>query len=76
VVNCIPSTKDLYGRTIATCFIGTEDINRWMVTQGWAVAYRQYSRAYIEDEDCARAAGVGIWSGSFTMPWEWRASRR
>lgn len=76
VVNCVPSAKDRYGRTIATCFLGSEDINRWMVAQGWAVAYRQYSSAYIQDEDTARVAGAGIWSSSFVMPWEWRRSRR
>ena len=76
VVNCVPSTKDRYGRTIATCFLGAEDVNRWMVTQGWAVAYRQYSRAYVEDEHRAHAARMGIWAGNFMTPSEWRALNR
>ncbi|MCG3776555.1 MAG: Thermonuclease [Nitrospira sp.] len=76
VLKCVPSTKDRYGRTVATCFLGSEDINRWMVMQGWAVAYRQYSRAYVQDEDHAHAAQAGIWSGRFTMPSEWRAGHR
>ncbi|MCG3775348.1 MAG: hypothetical protein JW395_2180 [Nitrospira sp.] len=76
VVACKPSGKDRYGRSIATCFLGAEDLNRWMVAQGWAIAYRQYSRAYVEDENRAHAAGVGIWSGSFVMPADWRASHR
>jgi endonuclease YncB( thermonuclease family) len=76
VVSWVSSSKDRYGRTVATCFLGSKDINRWMVTHGWAVAYRKYSLAYIQDEEIARAAGVGMWSSCFTMPWEWRASHR
>jgi endonuclease YncB( thermonuclease family) len=76
VVTCMPSSKDRYGRTVATCFLGSKDINRWMVAHGWAVAYRQYSLAYIQDEEIARAAGAGMWSSRFVMPWEWRASHR
>ena len=75
-MSCVRSSRDRYGRTIATCFLGTKDINRWMVTHGWAVAYRQYSLAYIQDEEIARAAGAGVWSSRFMMPWEWRASHR
>jgi endonuclease YncB( thermonuclease family) len=76
VLNCEPSTKDRYGRIVATCFLGAEDINRWMVAQGWAVAYRQYSRAYVEEEERAHTARLGIWSGRFVMPADWRASNR
>jgi endonuclease YncB( thermonuclease family) len=47
-----------------------------MVAQGWAVAYRQYSRAYVKDEERAHTARLGIWSGRFVMPAVWRASNR
>ena len=43
-----------------------------MVRNGWSVAYRKYSIAYVADEDLARAEGANIWSGVFDMPWEWR----
>ncbi len=33
---------------------------------------RQYSKAYVPLEDAARAAGRGIWSGSFELPEKWR----
>jgi hypothetical protein len=55
--------------------LGGEDVNHWLVTQGWAVAYRRYSADYLAAEDVAHAAGVGIWSGSFDMPWDYRARR-
>lgn len=33
---------------------------------------RQYSKAYVPLEEQARAAGKGIWSGSFELPQQWR----
>jgi len=30
----------------------------------------------VDDEQRARAAGVGIWSGPFVMPWDWRRGER
>jgi len=75
-VSCHPRGKDRYGRIIAVCFKAKEDLNRWMVASGWAVAYRQYSRDYVGSEQQAQRAGKNIWSGRFDMPWKWRASRR
>ena len=60
----------------AICFKGDEDLNRWMVANGWAVAYRRYSEDYVADEDAARRSRTNIWSGDFDMPWDWRAQRR
>lgn len=74
IVRCDP--RDRYGRIIAICFKGTEDLNRWMVAAGWAVAYRQYSLDYAGDEDSARRAQLGLWAGSFEMPWDWRRTRK
>ena len=51
---------------------GSEDLNRWMVASGWAVAYRKYALDYVPDEERAHRAGVGIWAGAFEMPWDWR----
>jgi endonuclease YncB( thermonuclease family) len=75
-VSCQPRDRDRYGRIVAVCFKGNEDLNRWMVANGWAVAYRRYSVDYIADEDVARQKQINIWSGDFDMPWDWRAQRR
>lgn len=75
-VVCRRTDTDQYGRTIAVCFRGTENLNAWMVAEGWAVAYRQYSMDYVADEERAKRAKLGIWSGSFEVPWDWRALRR
>ena len=75
-VNCQQTDTDRYGREVADCFAGGENLTRWMVREGWAVAYRQYSTAYIAAEDDARTGQRGIWQGRFDMPWDWRAERR
>jgi endonuclease YncB( thermonuclease family) len=71
-VACDVSGEDRYGRAIAICRQGDVDLNAWLVSNGWAVAYRRYSTVYVSDEEAAEAAGAGMWSGSFEMPWEWR----
>lgn len=71
-VICIGSTKDRYKRLIAICYLGMIDLNRWMVRNGYAVAYRKYSEAYIDVESQAKADHLNLWSGSFVMPWEFR----
>ena len=75
-VNCVSTDVDRYGRTVAECFVERENLNRWMVRQGWAVAYVRYAGDYLPDEDQARVAGRGIWSATFEMPWVWRQARR
>jgi endonuclease YncB( thermonuclease family) len=72
-VSCQPHDLDRYGRVVAVCFRGNEDLNRWMVANGWAVAFRRYSLDYVPDEAAARRSQVNIWSGAFDMPWDWRA---
>jgi len=72
-VRCEPQGQDRYQRVIAICRLGEQDLNRWMVAAGWAVAYRKYSLDYVADEERAKRARLGIWSGSFEMPWDWRA---
>ena len=71
-VTCEVSGRDRYGRLVATCYVGREDLNAWMVRNGWAVAYRRYGRQYIDEEDAARRERRGIWASNFEMPWDWR----
>jgi endonuclease YncB( thermonuclease family) len=71
-VACEQRDIDRYARIVAICRAGTEDLNAWLVSQGWALAYRHYSAAYIGEEAAARVAHLGIWRGTFTAPWDWR----
>lgn len=73
---CEPMDTDRYGRIVARCRTGGEDIGAWMVERGMALAYREYSLDYVEAEDRARAARLGVWrTTTFTAPQDWRAAR-
>jgi endonuclease YncB( thermonuclease family) len=75
-VRCEPKGRDRYRRVIAVCFKGVVNLNAWMVAMGWAVAFRKYGIDYIDQEEDARQLRLGIWTGSFEMPWDWRARNR
>lgn len=67
-VSCEGWERDRYGRLLAVCSAGGVDLNRAQVASGWAVAYGSY-RA---EEATARAAGSGIWAGTFEWPADYR----
>jgi endonuclease YncB( thermonuclease family) len=71
-VACERTGTDRYRRVLARCTTNGTDINRWMVSQGWAIAYRRYSTEYTDSEEDARRSKLGIWAGSFTEPEQWR----
>ena len=51
---------------------GKINLNRWMVRNGYAIAYRKYSKLYILDENFAKEEKLGMWKGSFMKPEKWR----
>lgn len=69
---------DRYKRTVAIVWLRNRNINREMVAEGWAWAYRQYldrphASEYIEAEDQARRDRRGLWQQSNPQPpWEFR----
>jgi endonuclease YncB( thermonuclease family) len=71
-INCTSSGTDVYRRTLAICHLANEDLNAWLVQQGWALAYVKYSSAYRQVEEDARANQRGLWQGAFIAPWDWR----
>ena len=42
-IECSSHGTDVYRRTLATCYLAGEDLNGWLVRQGWALAYRNAS---------------------------------
>ena len=69
IVKCLTQkNKDRYNRFIGVCFIGQENLNKWLVRSGNAVAYKRYSRDYILDEEFAKTNKLGLWSGTFLKP--------
>jgi endonuclease YncB( thermonuclease family) len=75
-VRCTPVDKDQHGRLVARCITRDTDLNRAMVERGYAVAFRRYSSDYVEAEAKAKAAGLGLWGGTFKIPEEHRAGIR
>lgn len=67
-VACEGSVHDEHDRLLAVCRVGSREINRWLVENGWAVSFDGYLKAETE----ARAAGRGLWAGTFERPSEWR----
>ena len=72
VICKVQNKLDRYKRYIGVCFIGETNLNKWMVRNGYAVAYKKYSRDYIEDEDYAKKNKIGLWAGTFIYPEKWR----
>lgn len=75
-VTCTVRTVDQYDRLVAVCRVGDADVAEPQVRNGWAVAYRKFTKDYADEEDAARAAKRGLWAGGFEMPWIWRERAR
>ena len=71
-IKCIFTAKDRYKRYIATCYKEKINLNQWMVRNGYAIAYRRYSKKYVPDEDFAKENKLGLWQGKFMNPEKWR----
>lgn len=67
-VRCVPEKSDRYRRLLSVCRVGQTEINRWMVAEGWAVAYGRYET----EEASARKRKAGLWSSRFDRPRAWR----
>lgn len=76
-VSCSPFSADQYGCTVATCVVGNADLGEWLVTNGLALDWPQYSRGrYSVAQRDADRSGRGMWVGSYVQPWLYRACIR
>lgn len=72
---CRQQEIDPAGDMVGACRIGGPkgfSVNREIVRRGWALALRPSGGDYAAAEQEAKAAKVGLWSGTFVAPWEWR----
>jgi endonuclease YncB( thermonuclease family) len=69
---CHAHGTDRYGRALATCDVDGENIQRWLVQNGWALSFVRYSHRYDADQEKAREIKAGLWAGAFIAPWDWR----
>ena len=75
-IECITQGKDRYNRFIGICYKDNLDLNSEMVLNGWAIAYRYYSKDYIEEEEEAKRDKKGIWIGDFEEPYLFRKKNK
>ena len=75
-VKCNHKDKDRYKRIVAECFVGETNLNKELVRNGWALAYRDYSKDYVIDEEYAQENNLGMWKGTFIHPNKWRKLNR
>ncbi len=67
-VTCNVEGRDRFGRLLAICSVGNNNLNRAQVRNGWAVSYGRFKK----EERAAKASKSGIWSGTFERPRAWR----
>jgi endonuclease YncB( thermonuclease family) len=72
---CQPVDVDRYGRTVARCDADGADMGQTLTRNGWAFAYRKYSRAYVGDETASRRAGLGLHASRVEAPAQFRKNR-
>lgn len=76
-ISCHERDIDRYERIIAVCLnAGGQDVGADLVRQGWALAYRDFSLDYVDEESEAKAGKAGLWATEFVEPWEWRRGTR
>lgn len=72
IVEVEKNGNDRYGRTIGTVSLNGEDINAQMVENGYAWAYRRFSKKYAPQESEAKFEKRGLWRDDPIPPWKWR----
>lgn len=76
-VGCKVLDTDKYSRKVAVCFNEAgQDLNSAIVSSGQAIAYLYYTDDYEQEQELAKASGVGVWAGSFVEPFKWRKGER
>lgn len=80
-VQVVKDDMDRYGRLVGHIYVNGDHVNRKLVQEGMAWAYRQYlqDQTLLQDEQQAREAKRGLWSLPGTEqvpPWEWRQGNR
>ena len=71
-IMCKQKDIDRYKRIVAVCFADGLNLNQEMVRSGWAIAYKRYSKDFVNDELFAKNNKLGIWKGTFIKPKDWR----
>ena len=77
IVECMPVATDEYARMVGRCTVDGKDVGAWMVLNGWAIDFREFSDGqYATLELEAKQERRGLWQGEFELPWKWRVRSR
>ena len=77
LVECVEVDRDRYKRAVSVCTVGGTDIADWLVRNGLALDWPQYSKGgYAAAQAEAKREQRGMWAGNFKEPWNYRACRR
>lgn len=78
--------SDRYGRTVAEVFSSKNGVeknfNEEQLSSGFALVYPQYVKkcpngdVFVKAEAIAQSKKLGVWSGNFQKPWEYRKQQR
>jgi endonuclease YncB( thermonuclease family) len=84
-VMIVPTDRGRYGRIVAEVFVPASNGDRFvqeeLLRAGMAYVYPQYvdtcpnADSMRNAEAIARWQKVGVWSGNFQRPWDWRRQR-
>lgn len=75
-LDCQPLDRDRYGRIVAACRSGGQDLGATLVAEGLAWAYHRYSSDYAGIEAKARTRRTGVWQADTQPAWTYRALGR
>ena len=64
------------GSTLQVCKVGDEDLAVLLLHGGLTLALPGAFPDYLDAEQQAREASLGIWHSDFAAPWDWRAGVR
>ncbi len=73
---CIKKGEDRYNRTVAECFINDISLSKYLVLNGYAFAYKKYSKQHVYHEKRAKILKKGLWSMKFEYPWKYRKNNK
>ncbi len=73
-LRCSQLEIDDFGRQVSSCSVAGLDIAQEVLAAGWAVSTSSGNGIHVELEVNARAMQVGLWSGEFVHPRDYRAA--
>lgn len=72
-IKCVYKSTDRYRRNVSICYANNADVGSYMVSRGLALDYTRYSHGHYRiEQETAQREKIGMWSGPFITPEEWR----